>query len=511
MKIIKPILITTLIMAAVAGGVVFLLMRTGGSSGQKTDEIVRQQRDVTEQSAYEFDVPKGAVELKTEGDEKNVLNFANKNVYNVDTSTEARQRLDRVVSRMSATIEQPVVALNPFGTNKNSYYFNFATDFNAMIRYTIMVEDESIPDFVRYVNNGKENNLTRKHEFTVSGLVPGMKNYIKIEAIDKKGTVRKECVFCCDVTKGEMASKNKTVKGYQSDTASLGLYYLFPSGKKHIYAYDNSGILRNITVTEGNHGKRFYQTDNAVLYQVSDTKVAMVSAVGQVTGVAEIKGYGEIRDFSYDGFEYVFALMRKSGKDILVRKSLKKGKTEKVYEFPKDVHITSISAPSAGVLYAAASNPSGIVCLKAVSSNAPGVGYVIGEKSRWKNTSLKKKVKNDKTLKKWDMKNCILNQNGDVSEKKASFTTYLTESGKGNALTFEIKDKKININVKFDVGEKGKSSCQEIDDHWIISTLSKGIYEEYEISGNVIRRFETGRKLDSVVKCALNGMCFYIG
>ena len=68
--------------------------------------------------------------------------------------------------------------MNPFGTRPNSYYFYFKTTNKCMVRYTVTVPDETISDHIRYVNNGTEGNVTNEHEFLVTGLVPGMTNYI---------------------------------------------------------------------------------------------------------------------------------------------------------------------------------------------------------------------------------------------------------------------------------------------------------------------------------------------
>lgn len=59
-----------------------------------------------------------------------------------------------------------------------------------MVRYTITVEDETISDHIRYVNNGQENNLAKEHEFLVEGLLPGKTNFIVMELVDSTGNTR---------------------------------------------------------------------------------------------------------------------------------------------------------------------------------------------------------------------------------------------------------------------------------------------------------------------------------
>ena len=68
-----------------------------------------------------------------------------------------------------------------------------------------------------------------------------------------------------------------------------------------------------------------------------------------------------------------------------------------VYRFDKGVTPTSISEVSGGNLYISTSSPAGIMRLDGLMSERPRVGLVIGKKSEWKKTSVKKKVK-DRTV-----------------------------------------------------------------------------------------------------------------
>lgn len=68
--------------------------------------------------------------------------------------------------------------------------------------------------------------------------------------------------------------------------------------------------------TESFHGHRITASDDCILYQISEDKVAKVSALGRVTGVVQMKGYGKIRDFSYDGYDEVYWLGKKKKMSI---------------------------------------------------------------------------------------------------------------------------------------------------------------------------------------------------
>jgi hypothetical protein len=513
MKFLKPVLITSIIMAVFAGAAIYFLGQSGSSTKEFSEQITEDQRDESEERAYTYDMSKTATRLATSGKEKNVLNFDKKNVYNVKTSNQARERLDRLIKRLSATFEEPIIAANPFGTNDNSFYFYFETPYQSMVRYTITVEDESIPDFVRYVNNGKEDNLTNVHEFTVSGLVPGMTNYIYIEVLDKTGAKREDKTYCYDVAAAAVKNKLDVQTGRSKDASTLGLYFTMPKGDSRIYAYDNSGILRNITNTEGNHGSRFFQSGDSVLYQVSDTKLAKVSALGRVTAVTSVKGYGKILDFGYDGYDNAYVLVKKKGTYRIVSSSFQTGKTTNVYQFDKGVRVESITSPLAGSLYAAASKPNGIVKVKALTSKAPKAAFVLGKKSEWKNTSYKKKVHEDKLILNWNLKNTMLNLAADSSDGTNDvLAAYVSDKGCGTGIEFGIsgKEKEAQEKKTFPVGLSGICLCQSYDGHTLISGCSKGTFGEYDKEGNVTKEFSFGKELDGVVKCSLNGMCFFI-
>ena len=285
-KAIRPIILTMLIMAGLTvGGYFWLNSQESGPTGEFQDRMAEEQRDLHTERAHQYDIGRKAVVLATSGEEKNVLNFDQKHVYQVKNSNTARERLDRLIKRTDTSFENPIIALNPFGTNKNSFYFYFNTSYHCMVRYTITVEEESISDHIRYVNNGQENNLSRNHEFVVSGLVPGRTNYIVIELLDRTGAKREEKTYQYTAPGVNLPERISMKEGHTKETLNSGLYFVFPSGDHRIAAYDNQGVLRNVTVTESGHGRKLLRSSDSVLYQVSDTKVAKVSSLGRVIGV----------------------------------------------------------------------------------------------------------------------------------------------------------------------------------------------------------------------------------
>jgi hypothetical protein len=454
-KVGKIVLFTLVVMGAATVGGYFLLTKgESGTTGEFKSRMAEEQSDLQTERAYQYDIDKSAIVLQTSGEDKNVLNFDQTGVYSVKKSTEARERLDRLIKRSDASTENPIIALNPFGTNPNSLYFYFDTSYRCMVRYTITVEDESISDHVRYVNNGQEENLSKNHEFVISGLVPGRTNYIVVELFDSSGSRREGKTYRYDASSAGLAVQLKSEEGHSKEQADSGLFFVFPSDKNVIAAYDNQGVLRNVTTLEAAYGRRLYRSGDSLLYQIASNRVAKVSALGRVTGVVTVKGYGSIRDFSYDGYNEIYSIGHKKKQDYLLATSFKTGKTRVVYAFPKKMSLKSVDTPSGGALLLETSKPQGQIHMEGITSAKPKVSYVTGKKSAWKKIWKKKKVK-----------------------KKSEEST--------------------------DTDDRTR------DGHVLQVDKGKGKYGEYDDAGKLIYEFSYGASVKAVRKETLEEICFY--
>lgn len=508
-KVRKVVLLTLLVMAGLTAGAYFLLNgQQNGPTGEFQDRMAEEQKDLHSNRTYQYDIGQKAVVLSTSGEEKNVLNFDQTNVYQVANSNTARERLDRLIKRTDASFENPIVALNPFGTNVNSFYFYFETSYRCMVRYTITVQEEAISDHVRYVNNGRENNLSKQHEFVVSGLVPGRINYIVIELLDSTGAMREGKTYQFTAPGVNLPERISMVEGHAKETLGSGMYFTFPSGDNRIAAYDNQGVLRNVTVTESGHGRKILRSADSVLYQVSDTKVAKVSSLGRVTGVAQIKKYGKIQDFSYDGFNEIYSIGHKKKQDYLLATSFETGKTRVVYKFPKGVSIGSMGVPQGGNLCLTAGGPSGLIMMDAITSAKPKISSVLGKKSAWKKVVSRKKLVKDEEVVTWDTSHSILIPAEENAERQSML---VVKKGKTTAVewTPDLSKKKINVSLSGEMDCSAKSGMQIQKNHFILVDSAKGLFSERTKDNRVIRQFSFGKPLDSVLKLTLGGMCFY--
>lgn len=506
-KKLKPILFTMFILAAVtAGGFYFLLSRDSGPTGEFQERMAKAQNDLEENRSYRYDLDESAIPLATSGEKKNVLNFEHDVVYDVQQSNRDRERLDRLIKRTDADFENPIIARNPFGTNENSFYFYFTTSYRCMVRYTITVEDETIYDHTRYINNGSENNLSKTHEFAISGLIPGKTNYIILELVDSSGSKREGKTYKYAIPKGNVPEKIPVELGYSKEVSHNGMFFVFPKNANQILIYDNQGVLRNITKTETGHGKRIYQMGDSVLYQIAPDKVARVSALGRVLGVAKVKGYGAIKDFCYDGYNEIYSLGSRKKREYLLATSMQTGKTRVVFCFPKGVSVGSLAPQQGGGIYLTAAKPSGILYMDAITSAEPKISFVMGKRADWKKKLGKKKIAEEKEVMTWETATSQISLTED-----GTYSLLVRKQGQATGVCVQLDSKKRGLNVvmtsKF--GGNAANTVQVQGEHMILTDMQAGNFAEYDRKGKVTRKFSYGSPVDSVVKLTLSGMCFY--
>ena len=506
-RVLKPILATSIILAALTAGTFYFLTKGGGSSNAFENRITKEQSDQSADRAYRYDMDENSVELKNSGDGKNVLNFDENGSYSVDASKKVSERLGRLIKRLDADFQHPIIAVDPYGTNPGSFYFYFKLSTKGMIRYTVTVKDESVPDLVRYVDNGQEDNLGEVQEFTVSGLVPGQTNYIVMQVLDSQGAEREKIVYKYTMPASKAPSKIRAGKGHSRDESENGLYAVFPSGDKNIYLYDNQGILRNTTRTESEHGRRLYQSGDQVLYQIAPTRIARVGATGKVTGVAQVSKTKKIKDFSYDGYDHVYSLVTVKGRDRIFSTSFQSGQTTLVYAFPKGVKIASLSEPKAGSMYLTGDSPSGLLKLDAIAGVKPVLTNLYGSKKAWKKYGLKKKVWEDGTASRWGTTGSVL----ALNETKDGYTLFVEQAGRKTAVAVNTdeKNKKVKVKANFPIGIKGNCLCIQRGSHYIMADTAAGNFAEYDIKGRTTMEYGYGGAIDGIAKVTLDGMCFY--
>lgn len=450
-KKLITVLITSLLMIAAIGAFLWKMNDMSNKLEQKDAEIINEEKDLVSiqttkaaDTVDEYDV----IPLYLSGDRKNVVTIAHsseKDIYDVKSSLKAEETLTDVKGRAgSYEPENALWAYNPYGTNNSSMYVYFNTSGKYRCKCTISVKDSKIPDFTRTLQSQAEGNLTKEHEYQITGLVQGKTNFIILEFYNSSDELVETVTYKIDMPKSDMGSQTIIKSGAEHGKSKIsnGLYVVFADGKNRkvkttrivtrkirkngrtvtrrvkkngykkvknyaILLYDNSGVLRGEIPLDGYSGRNLHMLYNGIAYACADDKIALVNPLGQVTKVYKINGYKQSGEFAYDGFGnfYVIATSNKKKsvkKSCIVKIEIESGKTSTALDMntllapvyrqavkdsgkvnPDWIDVNSVQVTGTNQLLISSQALSSIFKVNNVNSLMPRVDYIISNKSIW--------------------------------------------------------------------------------------------------------------------------------
>lgn len=424
-----------------------------------------------------------------------------------------------------------LIEYNPYGTNTQSLYVYFKTENAVKISYTIHVDKDNISDFTKNVY--QDNTYQNTHEFQIIGLIPDTDNKITITLTSKNGSKTTKTIY---YKMGSLMGDEKIrLKGNVSSNEKLsdGLYVVLgndSSKTDFMYYYDNEGILRGEVPILGYRSHRLLFNDDTMYYSISESKMAQVNRLGQVTNIFDLDSYELHHDYVFDKNGNLLILAtdtaQDSVEDVIVKLNPSYGTVSEVVDlgnlFPDYkatceknsdgdldwMHINTIQYLDDDSIILSSRETSSIIKLKNISST-PEIDYIIGDKDFWKDTGYKDYVyekkgnftiqggqhavtyETDDSLKNGQYYLTMFNNNIGISETRPDYdwsSIGLTESSatKGetsyyykylvdeNAGTFQLVD-------SFKVPYSGYvSSIQNLQNHTVVDSGFKGIFAEYD-------------------------------
>lgn len=426
-KKLRVILITSLVMLIAMGALLWKMNDLAKKQEKKEQTILKEERDLTAEDGSKVTDDIKAVDispLTLSGGEQNVITTAlssGNDVYHVEKSAEVEKMLTDIKKNKHFTFANPMWAYNPYGTNKLSLYLYFKSDGKGYCRYTISVDDPSVPDFTRTLLNDGNGNLSKEHEYQVIGLIPGQRNIITLRLYNRKDELSAVQSYGLDVpalTDGA-AARLGTETGYSKTVVSNGLYTSFTgahtaadgSRQYAILQYDNSGYLRSDIPLNGDVSRNMQVIYDTLVYTVSDSQVVKVNDLGQVTGSYPVNGYQISGPYAYDGSGslYLIATARRkkaTNNSKILKLELETGEVTEALDLDTllpQVHkrnkgrnwidINSIQVVGTNQLLLSSASLSSIFKVSKVGSLLPEVNYIIGDPNLWKDyKGLKRKV-----------------------------------------------------------------------------------------------------------------------
>lgn len=463
-KILVTALITSVLMIGIsAAAVVFM-------SKGKTEKTSLEGFDLLENTGYEKEIDEGSSEELSIGRNGKILSFGEKkrdDIYDVKKSKAVMDKINKLKKKKKYTFKEPLFIWNPFGTNELSLYYYFRDEESTYIKYTIQVKDPDVPDFTRILNTNTDSKVTRIHEYSLTGFVPGCQNYLIVRKYNKNGNML--AIDYYDFYVQELDEKvpvkieyKDSMKG--SEAISEGLYCIcgYNAGNKKtpnvIPFYDNSGIIRSAIPIKNYRTDRMEFVNHNMMYSYSNRAFAQVSAIGQVLHTYDLGKYRLHHDFIYNDYGQLWCLATDTGKhsvtvrDCVISVDMETGKVKKLVDFrtlfpeilkraKKNVSssslnwidLNSITRVGSSDIVVSSRELSSIIKIRSITSEYPKIGYLISDKAFWQKTKYKKYLllKGAYLDKKW------YNLDGDTSGLEEGVKDFTVQFGQ-NGVTYEM-------------------------------------------------------------------------
>jgi arylsulfate sulfotransferase len=231
------------------------------------------------------------------------------NIYTLSYQEDVQREIDGL--KAGRTVDNPLVILDPFGTNNLSLYVYFGSAEEGYVEYRINADIDGVatPEFSRQINYGS---VTRQHEFRIIGLVPGVTNTITLTLFNASNIVVSTNTFPVNAPVLNMVSyepdypKKFIVTPYGTPSGGLFISSCQSAGnaaawlKSTSLMIDNDGIIRGqITISSSNNPKIVF-LNGKMIYASSINEMAVVNSLGKVEKLYSMAPYTLHHDFVID-------------------------------------------------------------------------------------------------------------------------------------------------------------------------------------------------------------------
>lgn len=479
-------------------------------------------------------------------------------VFNMKYQQVVDENIDLLLEENEYTVDNPLLVVNPYGTNNLGVNIYFKTDTESMVSYTISVDDSKIGEFTRTLKNEGDDNYTTDHQYQLIGFVPGYENEVELIITNKDGEEEKTKFF---INMENVVCKSDTildsVDGESKSELTDGLYVLFgldKAFKANSYVYDNDGVLRADLVLSNYRSDRIIFDDGNMYYSYNNNGIAKINRLGKVEKKYVLTDYEMHHDYVLDSDNNKLLVLVNSEEekddtieDLIVSVDIDSGEIEEVVdmkdllpsiyeeaEMPESgkntyggtgldwIHINSLSVVNGdGDIVISGREISTVIYLEDIY-NSPSVKYLIAEDEVYEDTEYADKVLTkvgdfvaqagqhtityvgDDSLGEGQYYLEMYNNNYGASNTRKSFpwdeypgvgTFAEGESSKYYKYLVDENEKTFTLVESFDVPYSSiVSSVQDVGDNHVTSSGKSNCYNEYDSEGNLIKQFNYSSK-----------------
>ena len=506
-----------------------------------------------------------------DGEVQEINNAKAVSFWNLDYQQTVTNKINKEVKKGNYTIENPLLIINPYGTNTCSVNVYFEAEEGATLEYEVSTADYGTFKATAYT--GEEKGL---YQAQMLGFMPEEENTVTLtlkkdgETIGTSTHTVKMLSAASKVTK-----KAEYIDGESTQKLENGLYVAFGHSKSfdaNVYMYDNEGILRGELPLREYRSDRLLFVDNCIMYSYGFNKIAKVNHLGQIVNTYKFSNDYELHhDFIYDEEKDRILMLASSTKgetveDLILSMDLKTGVTKELIDM-KDlmpeayenavqpdkkekldwIHINCLQLTNTGDLLLSSRETSTIICVTDIDTE-PKLSYFICDESMWEGTAYEQYVltkDGDFTAQAGQHSITVMKEESEALEDGQyylyMFNNNFTYSGtrpqikwdnyKGTGsygvpagaskyyrYLVDTNAKTFTLVKEFDVPYSPYvSSAENYGDNFVVASGSVGkgnqsacYYGEYDQDGNLIRQFDfkDGNYVYRVYKYAFENFYF---
>lgn len=343
-------------------------------------------------------------------------------IYTENYQKKIKAQIERLKLTGNFSFKSPLLIKNPYGTNTTSIYMYFTTDIDSFVTYTISCD--GYKDYSQTLNTKSTTGVTRTHEYSLVGAVPGETNTITLKLYTKSNQLLNTLSFTYDAPEllGGNEYKTVTTTSYsEDDLQDNGLYCVLGNDvteetnkKAYMRFYDENGVIRSEMPIKSYRPHRLLFKDNTMYYSISSTSIVGVDSSGYVEDFYNTGDYSLHHDYIFDTEGNFLVLATKKNDEtsedriISINASTKEVKEivnlktvfNNYYTLTQKpssadtldwMHINSLVLVGNNSLVISSRETSTIIKLNTIYTN-PSIDYMIGSDQFWNSTGYESKL-----------------------------------------------------------------------------------------------------------------------
>lgn len=500
-------------------------------------EVEKAEKTVPDQ--VEYISPKVVSEKKMSGKIRKKLK-KKAGIFSPSYQKTAKSVIEKLKKADKYTLNNPLLIVNPYGTNKTGLYIYFKHGFRVNTKYTISIKSldtenqMNIPDFSANMYTNTSNLPLAEQEGQLIGLLAGVKNYVSIYLYDENGTMVAKAGYKIELPSDEEKKVEKVTAKHEREISQLseGLYAVFglnrESENRSLPFYDNNGILRaRLSLEKPIETKdvnlRFI--DGKIFYAVNERKYILVNSVGRIEKFYSLeKGYRSFGDFDFtpaNRYMLTFTKKNKENRDIISAIDLYDGKSWELIDLKKllkginrDFAFTSLRIINDNDIFVSEKNTSTIMRINNVFRR-PEIKMILSNEESFHMAEFReKKFEKEGDFTSHFSQSAVFTDRG---EKPVNRTYHLYVLNHGNSNNSEFYDYVINENNKTYTlvntislpYSAGRGGLNKVEDNFIFSLGEAGVFSEYNKENNVLATFKFNENpFEKVLKFDMKGCWF---